>query len=63
MIRILNPNYPCGNCAWFGGNGRCGSTVCWLCPHKVDAICFCNQSIPEGETECPYYEEINDENN
>lgn len=57
MIRILNPKYPCNNCVWFGGNGKCGSGTCWLCPHKTDDVCFCNQPIPEGETECPYYVE------
>lgn len=29
---------------------------------KIDDVCFCNQPIPEGETECPYYEEIDNEN-
>lgn len=62
MIRILNPKYPCRSCSWLGGNGKCESRTCWLCSHKVDNVCFCNQPIPEAETECPYYEEISNEN-
>ena len=63
MIRILNKKYPCNNCVWFGaGNSKCDLSICWSCPHKIDDICFCNQPIPEGETECPYYEEIDNEN-
>lgn len=62
MIRILNLKYPCRSCAWFGGNGKCKSRTCWSCSHKVGNVCLCNQPIPEGEIECPYYEEIDNEN-
>lgn len=57
MIRILNRNYPCNTCAWFGNYSRCGEYPCRLCSHRLDDECLCNQEIPEGETECPYYEE------
>ena len=57
MIRILNENYPCNNCTWFGANGKCGEHHCWFCPHRSNDECFCNQEMPKGETECPYYEE------
>lgn len=62
MIRILNKKYPCNSCAWFGGNGKCESRNCRQCSHKVDNVCFCNQPIPKTEIECPYYEEIDNEN-
>ena len=55
MIRILNRNYPCDTCVWFAGNGKCGEYHCWLCSHRRNNECLCNQEIPEGETECPYY--------
>ena len=62
MIRILNPKYPCISCAWFGNYSKCGEYQCQLCSHRRNDECLCNQEIPEGETKCPYYEEIDDEN-
>lgn len=58
MIRVFNLKYPCSRCAWFHGNGKCEEyNDCLLCPHRRNDECVCNQKIPEGETECPYYEE------
>lgn len=62
MVRILNLKYPCSSCAWFAGNGKCREYHCRLCSHRCNNECLCNQEIPEGETECPYYEEIDNEN-
>lgn len=54
--RLLNPNFPCDNCKYYGDDQLCtprGS--CDGCDNRGKDGCHCCEFVSIDETVCPYY--------